>query len=111
MDDALATLREERDEPSGPLRINVSRIAAFLCVAPILRRFTAAHPAMRLEMGVDDELAVAAALDGVGLACVLDPRVLGAWCPPFPGFYLYHPSHRQTSAALRALVAMLRGHA
>ena len=46
VDDALATLR-----------INVSRIAAFPCVAPILRRFADAHPAVRLEVCVDDGLA------------------------------------------------------
>lgn len=35
-------------------------------------------------------------------------RVLDAWCPPFPGFYLYYPSRRQAPAALRELTAMLR---
>ncbi len=217
VDNALATLREERDEPAGPLRINVSRIAALLCVAPILRRFADAHPAVRLEVWVDDgladivrggfdagirlgesleadmiaipvggelraavvaspdylarrgtpdtprdlgrhaciryrhvtagtlyrwefgegatavevsvdgpltvndaDLAVAAALNGVGLAYVLDPRVLDlvaagrlvrvleAWCPPFPGFHLYHTSRRQIPAALRAFLAFLK---
>ena len=217
VDEALAALREERDEPSGPLRINVSRIAAFLCVAPVLRRFTDTYPAVQLEVCVDDgladivrggfdagirlgeslqadmvavrvggelraavvaspdylqrhgtpgtpqdlaghaciryrhitagtlyrwefgegasavevavegpltvndaDLAAAAALEGLGLAYVLDPRVLDLvaagrlvrvlddWCPPFPGFHLYHPSRRQAPAALRALIVMLR---
>ena len=35
-------------------------------------------------------------------------RVLEAWCLPFPGFCLYHPSRRQAPAALRALVAILQ---
>lgn len=217
VDEALLDLREGRDEPSGPLRLNVSRIAAFLLIAPVLRRFSDLYPAVRLEVWVDDgisdivrdgfdagirlgerleadmvavrvggelraavvaspdylarfgvpgtprdlarhacigyrhvtagtvyrwefgegatevevavagpltvndaDLAVAAALDGVGLAYVLDPRVLDlveagrlvrvleAWCPPFPGFYLYHPSRRQAPAALRALIGVLR---
>jgi DNA-binding transcriptional LysR family regulator len=35
-------------------------------------------------------------------------RVLEKWCPPFPGYYLYHPSRRQTPPALSALIAALR---
>lgn len=66
------------------------------------------------------DLTVSAALDGIGLAFVPDVtvtsqlasgqlvRVLVDWSPPFPGFYLYHSGRRQTSAALRALIAMLR---
>jgi DNA-binding transcriptional LysR family regulator len=35
-------------------------------------------------------------------------RVLEKWCPLFPGYYLYHPSRRQTPPALSALIAALR---
>lgn len=35
-------------------------------------------------------------------------RLLQAWCPMFPGFYLYYPGHRQTPPALAALVEALR---
>jgi DNA-binding transcriptional LysR family regulator len=35
-------------------------------------------------------------------------RVLEKWCPPFPGYYLYHPSRRQTPPALSAFIAALR---
>jgi DNA-binding transcriptional LysR family regulator len=35
-------------------------------------------------------------------------RVLEKWCPPFPGYYLYHPSRRQMPPALSALIAALR---
>jgi len=35
-------------------------------------------------------------------------RVLEKWCPTFPGYYLYHPSRRQTPPALAALIAALR---
>ena len=63
---------------------------------------------------------VRAALDGVGLACVLEDlvvdqvaggslvRVLADWCPPFAGYHLYYPSRRQPSAAFAVLVEALR---
>ena len=68
----------------------------------------------------DATLLLQAALDGVGLAYVtLDRvethladgslvRVLEDWCPPFPGFFLYYPNRRQHSAALAALIDILR---
>ena len=57
---------------------------------------------------------------GFGLACVLADyteagiavgslvRVLDDWCPPFPGYHLYYPSRRQSSAAFSLLVDALR---
>lgn len=70
---------------------------------------------------VDDvDVMVRAAVDGVGLACILEDsvaehvakgrlvRVLDDWCQPFPGFFLYYPSHRQVPVVLRALVDFLR---
>ena len=63
---------------------------------------------------------IEAALAGFGLACLpedmvsvhLDDgtlqRVLGDWCPPFPGFHLYYPSRRQPSPAFSLLVDALR---
>ncbi len=35
-------------------------------------------------------------------------QVLDAWCPTYPGYHLYHPSHRQTPPALRALIDWLK---
>jgi NAD(P)H-dependent FMN reductase len=35
-------------------------------------------------------------------------RVLEDWCPYYPGFYLYYPSHRQLPATLRAFVDFAR---
>jgi DNA-binding transcriptional LysR family regulator len=35
-------------------------------------------------------------------------RVLEDWCPPFPGYHLYYPSRRQSSAAFALLVDALR---
>jgi len=61
-----------------------------------------------------------AALAGQGLAYVYEnevvadleagrlTRILAKWCPAFPGYYLYHPSRRQTPPALAALIGALR---
>jgi DNA-binding transcriptional LysR family regulator len=68
----------------------------------------------------DVAMILKAAVAGFGLACVLADhidaevaagrlvRVLGDWCPPFPGYHLYYPSRRQTSAAFALLVDALR---
>ncbi len=64
----------------------------------------------------EPEVAVQAAVDGVGLAFIFRYQlqaaltagklipVLKDWTPPFPGFYLYYPSRRQMPPALRAFV-------
>ena len=61
-----------------------------------------------------------AALAGLGLAYVpeddakahLDSgrlvRVLGDWCPPYPGYHLYYPSRRHPTLAFTLLVETLR---
>ena len=61
-----------------------------------------------------------AALAGFGLAFVPEDlarphltkgrlkRVLEEWCPPWPGYHLYYPSRRQSSAAFALLVDALR---
>jgi DNA-binding transcriptional LysR family regulator len=61
-----------------------------------------------------------AALHGHGLAYLTEQqvkthldsgelvRVLGNWCPPFPGYHLYYTSRRQPSAAFKVLVDALR---
>ena len=68
----------------------------------------------------DTDLMLQAALDGVGIAYLLDrqvrthiadgrlQRVLQDWSPRFPGFYLYHSSRRQMPPALRAFIDVLR---
>jgi DNA-binding transcriptional LysR family regulator len=60
------------------------------------------------------------ALGGAGLAYIMEDyvqsdlasgslvKVLGDWCPPFPGYHLYYPSRRQRSPALAAVIDMLR---
>lgn len=70
---------------------------------------------------VDDiHIMTRAALDGAGLAFMMDGwaspylasgqlvRVLEEWCPPFAGYFLYYPSRRQQPAALTALIDTLR---
>jgi DNA-binding transcriptional LysR family regulator len=61
-----------------------------------------------------------AALAGFGVAYVPEDlvlphlakgrltRVLADWCPPYPGYHLYYPSRRQSSAAFTLLVDALR---
>lgn len=67
----------------------------------------------------DVSLMVAAAVDNVGLAYVLESDaqpalaagkvrpLLTPYCAPFPGFYLYHSTSRQMPPALRALIDFL----
>jgi DNA-binding transcriptional LysR family regulator len=61
-----------------------------------------------------------AALDGLGLAYVPEQlarphlssgrlmAVLEDWCPTYPGYHLFYPSRRHSSAAFAALVEALR---
>ena len=213
---ALGGVDVFRGQPAGVLRVNLPRIANELVVQPMVGRFLAAHPAVRLEvvshdglvdivaggfdagirrdrrlapgmiavpvgraqrfavvgapsylagrdlprtpqdlhahacigrhfpdgtryawefardgealevevsgpLVVDDTaLMVRAALDGVGLAFVFESlvadhlaagclvRVLEAWCPAGPRFFLYYPGRRQVPAALRAFIDMVR---
>jgi len=68
----------------------------------------------------EPELMLHAALDGLGVAYVLEHeaephvksgalvRLLDDWTPPFPGFFFYYPSRRRQSAALASLVDILR---
>jgi DNA-binding transcriptional LysR family regulator len=67
----------------------------------------------------DTDLAVRAAVDGLGIAYTIealaDPflrsgqlvRVLEDWSPFSEGLFLYYPGHRQVPVALRALIDML----
>ena len=70
---------------------------------------------------VDDlELVIRGAVQGVGLAYLAEQevaahledgtlvRVLQDWCQPYPGFFIYYPNRRQKTAALTAVVSILR---
>ena len=64
----------------------------------------------------NDRLLLDAAVNGVGIAYLLEPRVAGylaegrviallpQYTPPFAGFFLYHPSRKQMRPALRAFI-------
>jgi DNA-binding transcriptional LysR family regulator len=68
----------------------------------------------------DSGIILRAALDGLGLANMVDStvqpllaekrlvRVLDAYCPPFPGYFLYYPSRANVAPKLQALVDYLR---
>lgn len=68
----------------------------------------------------DSDLILASALAGQGIAYLYEDQVaelvakgrliqvLQAWCPTFPGYYLYHPNRRQVPPALTALIHALR---
>jgi DNA-binding transcriptional LysR family regulator len=66
------------------------------------------------------DLAIRAAVDGLGIAYTLEDlaepflrsgqlmRVLEDWSPSFEGVFLYYPGHRQVPATVRALIDMIR---
>jgi DNA-binding transcriptional LysR family regulator len=68
----------------------------------------------------DPDLAVRAAVDGLGIAYIVEAlaepflrsgqlvRVLEDWTPTFEGLFLHYPSRRQVPAALRALIDMIQ---
>ena len=68
----------------------------------------------------DVPMILKAAIDGFGLACVMEDsaapliadgrlvRVLADWCPSFSGYHLYYPSRRQLPPAFALLVEALR---
>ena len=68
----------------------------------------------------DGDLPAAAVRAGAGLGYIMEHdvadeiaagtlvQVLKDWCPSYPGFFLYHPSRRQSPPALRALIAALK---
>lgn len=68
----------------------------------------------------DPAAVLSAALLGLGIAYLPEDmvrapitqkglvRVLGDWCPPFPGYHLYYPSKRQPSPAFVLLLEALR---
>ena len=71
----------------------------------------------------DGDLAIRAALDGLGIARVpaiyVGPHIasmrlvplLEDWTPRSVGFFLYYPSRRQMPAALQAFINVLKAHA
>jgi DNA-binding transcriptional LysR family regulator len=68
----------------------------------------------------DGDIMARAALDGLGLAYLLESsvrehlaskrllRVLDSFCVPFPGLFLYYPSRTHVAPKLQALVDFLK---
>ncbi len=68
----------------------------------------------------DNQLMVLAAVDGLGIAYVLEffargsleagtlVPVLADWCPPIPGLTLFYPGRRHVPSALRAFIDVLK---
>jgi DNA-binding transcriptional LysR family regulator len=54
IDEALTSLARQRENPAGRLRINVLQDAVPLLVTPILARYAAAFPDVKLEIHADD---------------------------------------------------------
>jgi DNA-binding transcriptional LysR family regulator len=82
------------------------------------------HVALHGAVTVNNtDLAVRAAADGLGIACVAETsaeplmksgrlvRVLDAWSSAFDGYFLIYSGRRQVPSALRALIDMLRAAA
>lgn len=53
---AIDAIKEADGEPSGHLRITLSRLAAEICILPDLAAFVRRYPAIRLELSTDDRL-------------------------------------------------------
>jgi DNA-binding transcriptional LysR family regulator len=68
----------------------------------------------------DGDMILQSVLAGQGISYVFEEQIAGhvaegrlvrmlePWCPILPGYYLYHPSRRQTPAALSAFIEALR---
>jgi DNA-binding transcriptional LysR family regulator len=54
--DAIEDLNSLRGRPAGTLRINAARVACHLALLPILTRFLADHPDVRVEVMADNAL-------------------------------------------------------
>jgi DNA-binding transcriptional LysR family regulator len=54
--DALQDLDSLRDEPAGTLRINAARPSARMVLLPVVQRFLAAYPGVRVEVVTDNAL-------------------------------------------------------
>lgn len=118
----------EQGTPRHPRELAKHRCINYRMATDLrLYRWELRQGSRRLETSVDGplivndaELSLAAALQGIGLACLFEPyvkphiasgqlvRVLQTWTPPLPGFYLYHPSRKQLPAALRAFIEFFR---
>ncbi len=54
LNSAVAAVNDFRQKPAGTLRLSVSTIPAHMILAPLLKKFMAAYPAITLDVTVDD---------------------------------------------------------
>src|SRR5258708_26256022 len=117
---------ERYPRPLQPADLHQHRCLRFRFSSGVIYRWEFGHAGQEFEIDVDgplicndNALMQAAAKQGVGLAHLMEDLVredlaLGAlvlvfdaWCPPFPGFYLYYPSRAQMPLKLRVLIDFL----
>jgi DNA-binding transcriptional LysR family regulator len=118
---------ESHSRPKSPRELTGYRCLNFRHGSDGLYRWEFEKGSQSLAVAVDGplivddvELLIRAAIDGAGLAFMLEAhaashlatgalvRVLEDWCPPFAGYFLYYPSRSQQPAALSALIEALR---
>jgi DNA-binding transcriptional LysR family regulator len=63
LDAAFEELNLFRTEPVGALKLSVSTLSLSLVVAPMVARFLAAHPAIRVELVISDQADLEAGVD------------------------------------------------
>ncbi len=63
LDGAFEDLNAFRGQPAGALKLSVSSLSLSTVLAPVLPRFLAAHPAIRVEVVISDEADLDASLD------------------------------------------------
>jgi DNA-binding transcriptional LysR family regulator len=63
LDAAFEDLNAFRSEPAGALKLSVSTLSLSLVVAPMVARFLAAHPAIRVELSLSDSADLDAGMD------------------------------------------------
>lgn len=79
LNDALESLGELRDRPSGVLRVNVPRMVYADLIGPRLAEFLRAYPEIKIEICIDQTLAniVGQGFDcGIRLGETLDPEMI-----------------------------------
>jgi DNA-binding transcriptional LysR family regulator len=63
LDAAFEDLNAFRAEPAGALKLSVSTLSLSLVVAPMVARFLAAHPAIKVELMISDHADLDAGMD------------------------------------------------
>jgi DNA-binding transcriptional LysR family regulator len=112
--------------PQVPKDLHAHRCLRFRFASSALYRWEFGRDGEEFDIDVDgplicndNALLLDAALQGVGLAHLMEHQVRKAlragtlvcvlqdWCPPFPGLYLYYPGRRQIPLKLRVFIDFL----